>query len=132
MNLPESLTTHTALCEEIYDLMIEENRHLRSSGHPPTEALLTRKGALLGTLSFSLERIRAALADALPTTTDVRKCAKKAQQTIMKALLLDRENEQLLLKCTMRRRTVAPARRPALAQLQRTYGQTANIESHGH
>ena len=132
MNLPESLTTHTTLCEEIYNLMIEENRHLRSSGQPPAEALLSRKGALLGSLSFSLERFRAALADSLPTTAEIRKCAKKAQQTIMKALLLDRENEQLLLKCTMQRRTAAPAPRPALSQLQRTYGQSAPIESHGH
>ena len=125
MNLPESLNTHTALCEEIYDLMIEENRHLRSARQPPADALLSRKGALLGTLSFSLEQIRAALADAFPTTSEIRTCAQKAQQTIMKALLLDRENEQLLLKCTMQRRTVAPAPRPAMSQLQRAYGQPA-------
>ncbi len=125
MNLPESLNTHTTLCEEIYDLMIEENRHLRSVGRPPADALLSRKGSLLGTLSFSLERIRAALAEALPTTAEIRTCAQKAQQTILKALLLDRENEQLLLKCTMMRRPVAPSPKPVASQLQRAYGQTA-------
>ena len=122
MNLPESLNTHTALCEEIYDLMLEENRHLRSSGKPPADALLSRKGALLGTLSFSLERMRAALAGALPTSAELRQCVQRAQQTILKALLLDRENEQLLLKCTMQKRPAAPATRPALSQLQRAYG----------
>ncbi len=125
MNLPESLNTHTALCDEIYDLMIEENRHLRSSGRPPADALLSRKGALLGTLSFSLERVRAALAEALPTTAEIRACAQKAQQTILKALLLDRENEQLLLKCTMQRRPVLPHWKPAASQLLRAYGQSA-------
>ena len=125
MNLPESLDTHTARCEEIYDLMIEENRHLRSAGRPPADTLLSRKGALLGTLSFSLERVRAALADALPTTSKIRTRAQKAQQTILKALLLDRENEQLLLKCTMMRRPVAPTPKPAASQLQRAYGHTA-------
>ena len=131
MNLPESLSTHIALCEEIYDLMIEENRHLRSSGRPPADALLSRKGALLGTLSFSLERVRAALADAPPTTGKIRTCAQKAQQTILKALLLDRENEQLLLKCTMQRRVAAPTPRPAAAQVQRAYGSTA-VSMYGH
>ena len=125
MNLPESLTTHTALCEEIYDLMIEENRHLRSSGKPPQDALLNRKGALLGTLSFSLERIRAAIAESMPTSAEIRQCVQRAQQTILKALLLDRENEQLLLKCTMQKRPPVAASRPALSQVQRIYGRSA-------
>ncbi len=122
MNLPESLNTHTSLCEEIYNLMIEENRHLRSSGQPPVDALLNRKGVLLGTLSFSLERIRAAIAESLPTSAEIRQCVQRAQQTILKALLLDRENEQLLLKCTMQKRPLIAAPRPAMAQLQRAYG----------
>ena len=125
MNLPESLTTHTALCEEIYDLMIEENRHLRSSGKPPANALLDRKGALLGTLSFSLERIRAAVAESLPTSAEIRQCVQRAQQTILKALLLDRENEQLLLKCTMQRQPNVANPRPAASHLQRIYGRSA-------
>lgn len=125
MNLPESLTTHTALCEEIYELMIEENRQLRASGRPPADSLLSRKGALLGTLSFSLERIRAAVANAMPTSAEIRQCVQRAQQTILKALLLDRENEQLLLKCTMQKRPPVQPPRPALSQLQRAYGRSA-------
>ena len=124
MNLPESLNTHTALCDEIYDLMIEENRHLRSSGKPPADALLGRKSTLLGTLSFSLERIRAALAQSVPTSAEIRQAVQRAQQTILKALLLDRENEQLLLKCTMQKRPAAVAPRPAMAHLQRIYGRS--------
>ena len=124
MNLPESLNTHTALCEEIYDLMIEENRHLRSSGQPPADALLGRKSTLLGTLSFSLERIRAALAHSIPTSAEIRQAVQRGQQTILKALLLDRENEQLLLKCTMQKRTVPALPRPAMSQVQRMYGRS--------
>ena len=132
MNLSESLNTHTSLCEEIYELMIEENRHLRGSGHPPADALLSRKGALLGTLSFSLERIRAALAEAVPTTAEIRKCVGKAQQTILKALLIDRENEQLLLKCTGQRRSSPPAPRPISSQVRRAYAQATHSESNGY
>lgn len=124
MNLPESLNTHTSLCEEIYDLMIEENRHLRSSGQPPANALLDRKGALLGTFSFSLEGLRAAIAQSLPTSAEIRQCVQRAQQTILKALLLDRENEQLLLKCTMPKRPAVAAPRPAMSHVQRIYGRS--------
>ena len=105
--------------------MIEENRHLRSSGKPPANALLDRKGALLGTLSFSLERIRAAVAESLPTSAELRQCVQRAQQTILKALLLDRENEQLLLKCTMQRQPIVANPRPAASHLQRIYGRSA-------
>ena len=124
MNLPDSLNTHAALCEEIYDLMIEENRHLRSLGQPPADALLGRKSTLLGTLSFSLERIRAALAHSMPTSAEIRQAVQRAQQTILKALLLDRENEQLLLKCTMQKRPVSVTPRPARSQVQRVYGRS--------
>jgi len=125
MSLPETLNTHTALCEEIYDLMIEENRHLRRSGQPPADAMLSRKSALLGTLSFSLERLRAGLTESPPASAEIRHCVRNAQKTILKALLLDRENEQLLLKCTMQRRTQIPAIRPVASQLHRLYGGAA-------
>ncbi len=125
MNLTESLSTHTALCEEIYGLMIQENRHLRNAGNPPPDTMLSKKSVLLGTLSFSLERIRAAIAEAFPTSAEIRSCVQKAQQTILKALLLDRENEQLLLKCTMQRRSLPPSVRPPASQLQKAYGRAS-------
>jgi hypothetical protein len=121
MNLPDSLKAHTALCEEIYDLMIEENRFLRSSGRAPSNALLARKGALLGTLSFSIERLRAAMAEDSPTTPEIRTRVQDAQQTILKALLLDRENEQLLLKSTLQHRPAAPEIATP-SQVNRAYG----------
>ena len=93
-------------------------------GQPPADALLGRKSTLLGTLSFSLERIRAALANSMPTSAEMRQAVQRAQQTILKALLLDRENEQLLLKCTMQKRPVAVTPRPARSQVQRVYGRS--------
>ena len=120
MSLESTLQAHTALCGEIYDLMIEENRHLNASGQPPTDALLERKRALLAALSPSIDSLRAAAGSV--STPTVRACMEKAMQTILKALLLDRENEQLLLKSTITRRASIAPPRPAAAHLQRIYG----------
>ena len=120
MNLETTLQAHTALCGEIYDLMIEENRELSASGQPPSEALIERKRTLLAALSPSIESLRAATGKI--NTPEIRDCIAKAMQTILKALLLDRENEQLLLKSTLTRRAAPAAPRPAAARLQRIYG----------
>lgn len=122
MNLEATLEDHTALCSRIYDLMIEENRHLSTRGTPPDDVLLERKRGLLAALAPSVERLRAV--GGKVTSPEIRASIEKAMQTIMKALLLDRENEQLLLKSTLTRRSpVAPSRPPA-AHLQRTYGRS--------
>ena len=120
MSLEATLQAHTSLCGEIYDLMIEENRQLSTVGEPPGEALLERKRALLAALPPSLDRLRGASVQT--TTPEIRSCIGKAMQIILKALLLDRENEQLLLKSTLTRRAAAAPTRPAASHLQRIYG----------
>lgn len=125
MNLLESLQTHTELCEEIYDLMIEENRTLRRSGKAPPDELLNRKSALLGTISFSLERLRGSIGESIPATPEIRARVQKAQQTILKALLLDRENEQLLLKSSVRPRAEFSEPRPPASRMKQAYTRAA-------
>lgn len=123
MSIDATLQDHTSLCTRIYELMIEENRHLSTVGTPPTEELLERKRGLLAALTPSLERLRSAQgADASPET---RTIVQRAMQLILKALLLDRENEQLLLKTTINKRPSGTQPRPAASQLQRVYGRTA-------
>ena len=120
MSLEATLQDHTALCSRIYDLMIEENRHLSTVGTPPDDALLERKRTLLAALTPSLDRLRAVSGQA--TAPETRSIIEKAMQTILKALLLDRENEQLLLKSTITRRSSGIQPRPAASHLQRIYG----------
>ncbi len=121
MNLEATLQEHTALCGQIYELMIEENRHLSTVGTPPEDALLEKKRTLLAALTPSLERLRGVSGQA--TAPETRSIIEKAMQTILKALLLDRENEQLLLKSTISRRGSGIQPRPAASHLQRIYGQ---------
>lgn len=122
MTLDDTLQEHTTLCSRIYELMVEENRHLSTVGTPPDDALLQRKRTLLAALTPSLERLRAIKSEV--TGRETRTMIEKAMQTILKALLLDRENEQLLLKSTIRRRDSGIRPVPAASHVQRIYGQT--------
>jgi hypothetical protein len=91
--------SHSTLCEEVYNLFLEENRILRGSGELEASGVLDKKRMLLGALENSLQQMRqAAGASSVKKTPALRSVAAKAQRVLLKAMLLDKENEQLLLK----------------------------------
>jgi hypothetical protein len=98
--------------------MLDENRLLKSAGTPPGEDFLERKRAALKRLDDSLAALRT-----VPSglSGECRATMQKTQQVVLKALLLDRENEQLLLKRMSAKRLEAPQVRPTLDQIQRLY-----------
>jgi hypothetical protein len=125
MSLPQALTHHAEVCDEIYELMLAENRILKANGRGLEDSFLNRKRAMLLSLTTSLESVRnhARLRDSI--TPELRGAMEKVQQIILKTLLLDRENEQLLLKTALHP-VAAPALRAApaaAAQVQRIYRQ---------
>lgn len=122
MSLLDLLQRHASLCDEIHALMLAENRLIRTSGRPPHDAFLADKRSKLAELTRSLEEVRAAQITRGPLTPELRAAIEKAQQTILKALLLDRENEQLLLKATMPARPAPVAVKPAVANVAKAYG----------
>ena len=114
-----TLRKHIALCDETYQLILDENHLLKQTSEPPDRNFLDRKQQLLVRLDASLKAIRAMdKAEA----RGFRPLIDKAQQVVMKTLLLDRENEQLLLKCTLSPKPVATSPRPSLSHLQKIYG----------
>lgn len=124
MSLPHALTSHAEICNELYELMLDENRLLKASGRAREEAFLNRKRTMLATLTCSLEAVRADASQRGSNTPELRGAMEKVQQIILKALLLDRENEQLLLKSTFQPKPAVAlgSARPAAAHLQRIYG----------
>ncbi|HEX4666326.1 MAG TPA: hypothetical protein VH207_06985 [Chthoniobacterales bacterium] len=121
-NLQATLDEHLALCEETYHLLLEENRLLKQTGQPPDDAFLSRKQELLPRLDLSNQ----AIAKADPTEARYfRQTIGKAQEVVMKTLLLDRENEQLLLKSALAQkpRAMQPVASPA--RVQRSYAEAA-------
>ena len=121
--LEESLQTHAEICDAMHQVVLEENRLLKTAGRVPEEAFLTRKRAALASLSSSLAMLKAVQEQGRASIPAARALVEKAQQVIMRALLVDRENEQLLLKCSMRQSFAVPtAMKPTLTHLQRAYG----------
>jgi hypothetical protein len=118
-SLPESLTHHSEVCETVHQLILQENRCLKHTGNPPDEALLQAKRVALGELTASLAAIQSRQPDR--PTPEVRAAAAKTQQIILKALLVDRENEKLLLAATAGPRPSKVLARPPAAQLRRAY-----------
>ena len=123
VSLPEALRLHGEICESLHQLILKENRALKITGKAPDEDLLQAKRALLAELTASFALIRARSAGR--ATPEVRAAADKAQQAILKALLVDRENEQLLLKCDVVPRPPQTVMRPPAAQFQRAYAGAA-------
>ena len=117
--LSEAIRLHGEICESLHQIILRENRALKLTGNPPDEALLQLKRATLAELSASLGVIRARSGGR--ATAELRAAAEKAQQAILKALLVDRENEQLLLQCDVVPRPAPVAIRPPAARFQRAY-----------
>ena len=101
----EALQAHLSLCDELYQLALEENRFLKQQQRVPESALLDRKRALLVRLDESLATIKAGNAQAPAPGTRVdptrKEVIEKARAKILQILHLDRENEQLLLRYSL-------------------------------
>ena len=116
-----ALLEHMAACELTYQLMLDENRLLKTTGTPPGDDFLGQKRIVLRQLETALVMLRS-LGDPLPDfTPEQRATIRKTQQIVLKALLLDRENEQLLLKSTAPPRPEMPRMRATLDQVRRIY-----------
>jgi len=121
----EVIRRHIALCDDAHALILEENRLLRSTGRPPEEDFLERKRTLLPRLDESLERLRVIRESGQPLGETARRQIESAQKKLLKIFMIDRENEQLLLKATLpiARMGAAPViRKISPEQARKTYG----------
>lgn len=91
---PALLIEYEELAETAVVLMNEENRHLRTIGTPPDEALLQRKRSLLENLEEKLICLREAGGGGAGWPTEA---LAGLQQRFLQITRLDRENEKLLL-----------------------------------
>lgn len=121
MELAEMLRLHLSLCEEAYETLLEENRLLKQTQQPPNESFLNGKRDLLSRLDTSLAAIREKNASGRARLPEHKPTVEKAQQVLLKTLLLDRENEQLLLKCSMPVKTAPVAIKPSASHLEKIY-----------
>jgi hypothetical protein len=119
MSLSDTLTLHYEICEAMHQIILMENRCLKSTGTPPDEVSLQAKRIKLAELSASLATIQAQISSR--PTAEIRAASAKAQQAILKALLVDRENEKLLLKAIAAPVPPKTTARPPAAHFHRAY-----------
>jgi hypothetical protein len=119
MSLQDLLARHLAISDELHRLCLEENRILKHEGRPPDETWRERKRAAAARLDESLAALRARPAAPGEHGGDA---LEQVRQRHLQILHLDRENEQLLLRCSL-----GPARPAATTQVSaagaaRAYG----------
>ena len=125
MTSTEALQQHQQLCDELHQCTLEENRFLRQHQLPPSTEMIERKRALMEKLDASLETLRAVPAGRV-RDADTRDLLERTRARILQILQLDKENEQLLLRCSLSGPKPATAAvSPSAALLQKIYARTA-------
>lgn len=126
MTTQEILQKHLQVCDELYQLAHEENRHLKQHRRAPDAPLLERKRSLLAQLDESLGQLRAQAAAGEPARS-ARSVLETVRSRILQILQLDKENEQLLLRVSLSRglEPAAATPAPAPSMLQKIYARTA-------
>jgi hypothetical protein len=95
----EVIQRHGALCEEVYDFLLEENRRYRQLGKPLNSGLIEKKRSLLARLNESLDGLRGiGRQGGVARSSVLKKAVERAQRVLLRTMLLDKENEQLFLK----------------------------------
>ena len=107
----EVVDRHLQLCDDLLVLLKEENRLLRGDPSGMTEEFLQQKRDLLPRLDESLAALKTIQEESPEMLPALREKLDSAQKKIMRILLLDKENEQLLLKSMIpvKQKTSAPA-----------------------
>ena len=107
----EVVDRHLQLCDDLLVLLKEENRLLRGDPSGMTEEFLQQKRDLLPRLDESLAALKTIQEESPEMLPALREKLDSAQKKIMRILLLDKENEQLLLKSMIpvKQKTLAPA-----------------------
>ena len=117
----DALQQHQQVCDELHELALTENRILQQERRPPDGPLLERKRALLSRLDEALHALRSAPPSEAQRSS-LRQALDKTQARILQVLQLERENEQLLLRCSLgSNRLSEPGPVFPVSMLQRIY-----------
>ncbi len=131
----EVLERHQRICDDLYQLSLDENQFLLEHKRPFGSDLLERRQALLDQLTTNLDALKQALAPAPGDARAMAELKEKVRQRILQIIHLDRENEKLILRFSLQSRggslTTAPkAPAPASGSIARLYGKVLPPGSH--
>jgi hypothetical protein len=124
--MPDSLSEHLQVCDELHQLALDENRFLKQHQRVPDPTLLERHQTLIGRLETSLDRLRDSDTARVPADPELRAqraaVIEQARGRLLQILHLLRENEQLVLRHSLGPvRPTAPPAFPSVTRLQKLY-----------
>lgn len=94
----EVIKRHYSLCENVYQLLLEENSWLKVKKSPPEMEFLDRKKEIVEQLESSLTNLRKLKPEFFSPFDDTKKLVGDSHSKLLQIFYLDRENEDLLVK----------------------------------
>ena len=98
MDPREIISSHLVLCDEVYQLLLEENTWLKTEKSAPTMDFLNRKKAILPKLDESLVLFKKLKPELFDPFDDTKQLVKDSHSKLLQIFYVDRENEDLLIK----------------------------------
>ncbi|OHE70864.1 MAG: hypothetical protein A2007_04890 [Verrucomicrobia bacterium GWC2_42_7] len=112
---------HLDVCEETYALLLEENGLLRHQEKGLDSTFLEKKQLLLEKLEKSVIALQEMNKEKFAKTEKFQNLINATQKKLMKIFLLDRENEQLLLKFSLQAHAATNIRPITTQHIQKIY-----------
>ena len=119
------LKEHLRLCADLHELFLEEGKIMRSTGVAPDEAFLKKKETFLPVLGKGLELLQKINETPEDFPRGLSSLVKECRSQIMKLMMLDRENERLLLKCSLPPKMKLAYGKLGAGQVAKAYGKYA-------
>lgn len=130
----EVLERHQRICDDLYQLSLDENKFLLEKKRPFGPDLLDRRQTLLDQLTANLETLKQAMAPAPGLAREVAELKEKVRQRILQIIHLDRENEKLILRYSLQSRggpaNASAPTPPPVGSVARLYGKVLPPGSH--
>ena len=96
---PEStLRNHLSLCEDVHQLLLEENTWLKVQKRVPEMDFLNRKKQIVSRLESSLSNLKKLKPEFFSPFDDSKRLVGESHSKLLQIFYLDRENEDMLLK----------------------------------
>jgi hypothetical protein len=105
IEIAKALREHLEVCQELMTMVMKENKAFKDSNAPSPLSLYQTKKQILPRLEQSAEQIRncrlawqARPPEERKKESEISQLLDQNQQLILKVIMLDRENEQILLR----------------------------------
>jgi hypothetical protein len=95
----EVIVAHYQLCEKVYNVLLEENSWLKLEKRAPEFDFLNKKKDIVADLDASLANLKKLKPEFFSPFDDTKKLVSESHAKLLQIFYLDRENEDLLLKC---------------------------------